>query len=334
MTLFYSRRAQVTLVSAANPASSPVSIFAGGDAGFGNVGASSLPATQPFQMFNPAYRFDGLHLRFKSEKTLLGTPNTLELVIYNLASTTRKRMQEQGSYVQLNAGYQSDFPNLPLVFKGNARTIDHVRRGPDWETRIQCGDGETAYRFGVASKSWGPGTTAAFIATYLAQQITQGDIDPFSNNSRIDISYFLTRVNSLAYPQTAFAYGFAIQGNAFEELQRLLGPKYTLSIQDGELRALQAADGVNSVYVLSAKTGLIGSPEHSTPNLAGQPPLLKLNTLLNPRIKPGDIVNVDSMRFQGNFRVQAVSHLGDLGANDWSSEIHGTPTASGNLPAN
>ena len=285
-------------------------------------------------MLSTATRFDGLHLRFKAEKSMLGTPNTLELVIYNLAGTTRKRLQEQGAFVKLLAGYQSDFPTLPVVFQGNARTIDHIRRGPDWETRIQCGDGESAYRFGVANRSWGPGVTASVIAAYLAQQITQGDVDPFSNNSRVDISYFLTRVNALNYPQTAFAFGFAIMGNAFEELQRLLGPKYTLSIQDGELRAFQASEGIVSSYVISAKTGLIGSPEHSTPNLVGQPPLLKLNCLLNPRIKPGDIVNVLNAQFKGNFRVQHVIHSGDLGGNDWFSEINGTPLSSGNLPAN
>jgi hypothetical protein len=346
MSLLFGRRAQVVYITPTRPSSDPLTLFGGGDAAGGAPGLNGLlaqyaatpptplaPAGMQYPKPQTGYRFDGLHVRFKVEKTLLGTPNTMELVVYNLASTTRRQMQDQGGYVRLLAGYQSDFPNLPLVFQGNARTIDHIRKGADWETRIQCGDAETAYRFGFVSKSWGNGTTAAYIASYLAQQVQAADVDPVSHNSRIDISAFLAKVQSIGFPQTAFAFGFAVQGNAFEELQRLLGPSYTLSIQDGELRAYLASDGSPTRYVLSAATGLIGSPEHCTPNLAGAPPLLKLHCLLNPRIRPGDIVNVDSRQYQGNFRVQHVGHYGDLGGNEWFSEIDGTPLAGGNLAA-
>lgn len=320
MTTFFGRRANV-LVQRAGSAT-PISLFAGGDA------TGVVPPTGGLMVANV---FDGLHVRFKAEKNYIGQPNTLDLSIYNLAASTRRELQGQGGFVKLLAGYQSDFPNLPTIFQGNARTIDHLRDGPDWVTRIQAGDGETAYRFGYASQTFPAGTPLSQIAIYLAQQLKAGD--PLN----IDITAFVNKAPSIAYPTQAFSSGWSVLGNAFEELSRLLGSKYTVSIQDGELRALQSTEymgGTTTCFKISASTGLIGSPEHGTPNLSGQPPVLKLHCLLNARIKPGDLVNVDSLNLQGNFRVQKVTHTGDLAGNDWFTEIDATSLAVGNLPFN
>ena len=315
MTIFFIRRANVLVQRAGTQ--SPISIFGGGD----------VTGIAPAGGIMVASLFDGLHIKFKVEKNYIGQPNRMDLSIYNLSATTRRGLQGQGSFVRLLAGYQSDFPNLPIVFQGNARNIEHVREGSDWVTRIQCGDGETAYRFGIANNTFPPGTTSSSIAIYLAQQFKQGD--PLN----IDITAFVNKAPTIAYPYAAFSSGFSVQGNAFEELSRLLGGKYTLSIQDGELRALQASDYVPTGYRLSASTGLLGSPEHGTPNLANLPTVLKLNCLLNPRIKPGDLVTVDSQNLHGNFRCHKVTHTGDLDGNDWKTEIDATPQAVGSPPS-
>jgi len=272
-----------------------------------------------------AATFTGLHLKFKAEKDNLGHPNTLDLEVYNLAQTTRKKMQDSGGFVRLLAGYVGDLPSLPVVFQGNARTIDHIRIGPDWVTKIQCGDGENAYRFGQASQSFPAGTTAAFIAQYLAQQIKSAD--PL----HIDITAFNTKAASLQFPLSAFAWGYVTQGNAFEELQRLLGGQYELSLQNGELRALQPKEvqaGL-SVPLIAPGAGMIGSPEHGTPNLNGLPSILKVKSLLVPRIHPGDLVSVKARDIQGSFRVQKIVHTGEIAGNDWQSELDLMPLQSG-----
>ena len=287
----------------------------------------------------PSRKYDGLHIRFKVEMHLQNAPNTLELVIYNLARTTRGQLQAPNAYVTLRAGYAKDGPYPPVVFQGNSRTIEHARVGPDWETRIQCGDGESAYRFSVCNQSWGPGVSASVIATYLAQQIAKGDVDPVTGNSRIDIRPFLARVaipfpqpGSLAYPLQVFVFGFALQGNAFEELARFLGIGYTLSIQNGQLLALAAFEGTRlSVPLLSPGTGLLDSPDHGAPNFTSAPPLLKVRCLLDPRIAAGDFIQIKSQNQAGLFRVSSANHTGDLGGNDWFTTMECSPVSSPKL---
>jgi hypothetical protein len=313
----WGRRARFVIQRVGDPA--PVSIALAGDVS----GAVDREVS--------ASQFDGLHVRFKVEKHNLGQPNTMEAEIFNLASATRRKLMADNAFVQLFAGYQSDWPNPPMLFSGNARTIDHVRQGADWVTKVQCGDGEGSYRFGAVSKSFPKGTSSADIAAYLAGQAQLGDIDG-AGKPRLDISDFLNKAPTLTYPKAAFVQGYAAQGNAFELLQRLLGSGYELSIQDGELRVLQPLQGTLNVVLLSPRSGLLGSPEHGTPTNTGLPSVLKLKCLLNPRIRPGDVVRLESAELEGNFRAQRVIHTGDLGGNDWQTEIEALPMTNSLAP--
>jgi hypothetical protein len=273
-----------------------------------------------------AQKFDGLHMRFRAEKHSLGQPNTLDLEVFNIAASTRKKLQTSQAWVQLLAGYESDGENLPLVFQGNARTIDHIRNGADWITRIQCGDGENGYRFGVASLNFQAGTRASEIAIALAQQVQLAEKNPDTNSSRLDISDFKRRAPTLDYPQAVYVNGHAAWGNAFAELQKVVGSKYELSIQDGALRCLKATEGVLTTLLISPKTGMIGSPEHGTPPNPGLPSVLRVRCLMDQRIRPGDIIAIESQAVEkAGYRVMRVIHSGDLGGNDWQSEIEALP---------
>lgn len=310
MTKFFGRRASVLLQAKGEGAPVPL-----------------LPTI-------PAVAFDGLHVQFRAEKDNLGHPNTLTLSVFNLSAATRARLQGGGGYVRLEAGYQDEavpdsngIPHWPVIFEGNARTVDHLRKGPDWVTRIQCGDGELAYRFGFVSQSFAAGTTSAAIAKYLAEQIKA--VDP----QHIDISGFKAKIPNLAFPLVAFVHGYVAHGNAFEELQKLLGGAYEITLQNGELRALKAQEGTQNVILLDRAHGLIGSPEHGTPNLNGLPSVLKVTALLQPRLTPGDLFQLDAKGTQGTFRVQKITHSGDLGGNDWQSEIEALPLQTAATPA-
>ena len=283
-----------------------------------------LPIVVPLMPSVAAATFTGLHIKFKAEKDNLGHPNTLDLEVFNLSQATRKKLQAGNGYVQLLAGYVGDLPNLPVVFQGNARTIDHLRIGPDWVTKIQCGDGETAYRFGQASQSFPAGTTGPVIAQYLAQQIKAAD------PQHIDITGFVAKAPSLSYPLFAFVWGYVTTGNAFEELQRLLGGQYELSLQNGELRALLPKEAQAGIEVpkIAPGYGMIGSPEHGTPNLNGLPSILKVKSLLIPRVHPGDLVSIQARDITGTFRVQKIIHTGDIAGNDWQSELECMPLQS------
>src|SRR6267143_618606 len=247
--------------------------------------------------------FTGLRISFKVEKTPGMVPNTADISIYNLADSSRRRLKNAWALTTLEAGRPDEFG---LVFKGNARTIDHVRRGPDWVTRIQCGDGETAYRFTQANQSFKAGTPFKDAASYLAKQL-----------KGVDVSAFLSKIGSGevggAFQQ--YVNGVTLFGNAGEELERMMAAAgYQLSIQDHELTALNLTQTSAVVVKLSPTTGLIGSPEHGAPERSGLPSVLKAKCLLQPRIRPGEQVRFEGIhddRVNGDYRAIKVIHTGD-----------------------
>jgi hypothetical protein len=279
-----------------------------------------------------------IRIQFTATKNLATAPNTLDLRITNLAEGTRRQLKERDAQVQLEAGYTDDWTTtadgrrvLPTLFLGNARTIDHVREGPDWVTHIQCGDGEVTSAFAQLSWTWGAGQTVADVARKLAETLKDfaGDVD---------VSSFLAQLKIPAGTQGAvegadriLQHGKSIAGNAMFELQALF-PKHQVSIQTGELRVLRAPTGgvqpgvsSSSVILLSPETGLIGSPEHGTPDHSGLPTVLKARSLLIARAHPGDQVALRSAQFDGTYQAMKVTHVGDSAGPIWQSDYELRP---------
>lgn len=265
-------------------------------------------------------RFEGLRIQFKVEKSPTLTPNCADISIYNLAESSRRRLKTVDALVILEAGRPNE---LGLIFKGNARTIDHVHRGSDWITHIQCGDGEVGYRFSTANQSFEAGTSFKDAASYLAKQL-QG----------IDVSAFLQKIATGdiagAFPQ--FVNGVSLFGNAGEELDKLMAAGgYQLSIQDHELVALKVAQTSAVVVILSPTTGLVGDPEHGTPERSGLPSILKAKCLLQPRIRPGDRVRFQGIadsNIGGDYRGIKVIHTGDTHGQDWYTDLELRPAVA------
>jgi hypothetical protein len=288
---------------------------------FGRTAQVILERTTPQLPIQIGSPNESLHIEFTATKTTLGQPDTLDLLIYNLADKTRASLQGAGSYVFFRAGYVEDKANLPVVFQGDIRTIDQVRRGPDWITRVQCGDGEIPYQFAQAGKSFRAGTPVSDVASYLAQQIK--GVSP----GKVSIASFLTGLDDIVPPVQTFAGGFSVEGNAFAQLQSILGSSIQVVIQDGELRMLKATESRKEVVQLDGAHGMIESPEHGSPNPGGLVSVLKVSTLLRADIRPGDVISIktEGTTNDGTFRVQKLVHRGDLAGNDWRTDLECLP---------
>lgn len=273
---------------------------------------------------------DKLHIKFRVEKDTLGTPNRMDLSIYNLSPDTRGQLKTSGAYVKLLAGYQFDAGNLPTLFAGNARTIDHQLDRADRITRVQCGDGEYVFGYAQTNQSWGAGVEKADVAEQLARDLQSAD------SKRLDISGFLKRLkpagaadpSRIIFPTTAFYSGYSAFGSAWVELKKLLGVKYDLFILDGELVALNSTGtSPGDAILLDAAHGLLDSPEHCSPNPGSTVSLLKAKSLLNARLQPAGLVRIASVdkSVSGDYRIQKVTHTGDLAGNDWQSELELLP---------
>lgn len=250
----------------------------------------------------------GLRIAFKIDKSLEKEPNTSELTITNLSQAQRDGLQVKGVKVRVEAGYKQT--GMSQLFAGDARTIDHVRDGSDWNTIAKLGDGERAWRWARVSESFGAGTLGSDIMKRVGRSlgVDLGNLD-----------------DAAALVTARFDHGFVATGSAarvFDQIVRSVGMEW--SIQDGKLQVLQP-EQVRGLPIpfISPQTGLVGSPEMGTPTTKGKPALLQFKCLLIP-VVPGGKVKLQSARYNGFVRVRKVTFQGDTSGGDWYSIISGT----------
>lgn len=278
---------------------------------------TTTTTTRIFQsVFDPAAQVPGLRVKFKFRRTLRKEPNTAEISIYNINKDHRAAMNARYDQVTLEAGYAD---GIGLIFSGQARTIDHVREGVDWVTKIQIGDAEVPYRYGRKAQSYAPGVGILQVAKDLI-----GTLGPMTAGSPAVIAQALTGV---------FQSGYAVHGPAAGELSRVLrGSGLEWSIQHGKVQVLPIGKAnTETAVLLTPQTGLVGSPAWGTP----EPSLprmsnhtLKFKALIQPTLNPGALASIQSASAKGLFRIQSIEGTGDThGSSDWILDCEGSPTS-------
>jgi hypothetical protein len=259
------------------------------------------------------HRVTDLRVQFKAEKTLKPEPSKLDVQVYNLSAASRAQMQSRGTPVLLEGGYAA---RVGLVFSGQSRTIDHVHTGPDWVTHIQCGDGETAYATAFISSSFAPGTRVSDVVVAIGRAL---GLNPGN--------LLAAAAEAGAGDLQQYVQGHSVHGKAATELTRVLkAVGYGWTIQDGKLQLLRVGAAVpGEALLISPATGLIGSPEHGAPQKAGKPSFLKVKSLLQPDVRPGARIQVQSQSTKGLYRAINVRHSGDTHGGDWYTEVEALP---------
>lgn len=262
------------------------------------------------------FQIEGVRVQFRVKKTLKKEPNTAEINVFNLAGTSRSRMQSRHAKVILQAGYVSD---TQVIFAGDSRTIDQIHAAPEWITKIQCGDGEKAYQFDTIVIAFAAGTKRLDAIKKVASNMALG-----RGNLIPKVEEFLAKNSD----KTTFTKGFQCVGTASVALTQLLAPLgLGWSVQNGEIQALGTENDKLAVaaVLLSPETGLIGSPEHGTPDKKGKPSVLKARCFLRPQIRPGSTVQIQSAGTNGLYRVEQVEHIGDTAGPEWYTQIEAKP---------
>jgi|SRR5579859_1408755 len=266
---------------------------------------------------------EDLRMKFEVKKTLTPEPNLLKIDIYNLSKTTRSGMQKRGVPVVVEAGYVDH--SLGIIFSGTVRTVDHVRDGPDWITKVQAADGDKAFRDVRISKSYKAGTKLAAVIRDIAKGLTDS----------LDLGNLEKRVSQGGFRKGAdqFVNGYVAHGLAIAELEKALDAAgLQWSIQSGKLQILGDDDVATSDIVsLDPQHGLIGSPEHGTPHkdkvtgVEGGKSVLKVKCLVEPRLYPGGKVHIECEGTKGDFRLSRVEHKGDTAGQDYYTEMECSP---------
>jgi hypothetical protein len=253
------------------------------------------------------FRVTGLRLAFDVLKTSDEAANTADVTIYNLAPAQRGRVKEENNVIVVRAGYAQD-AGEKLLFSGDITRVIHANSGPDIQTRIEAGDGQTALREARSSFSFVAGASGRAILQRLAQDLG-------------------VPIRSIpAFNDTAFRNGFSFSGLTRDGLNRVcsrLGLEW--SIQNGELVFILRRRAYSDEAVLiTAATGLLRTPEPLQTigkNLKGdaENPGWQVETLLNTRFEPGGAVRIESRDIVGNYVIRQVRHQGDTRGGDWKS---------------
>jgi len=116
---------------------------------------------------------EDLRVKFNVEKSLVGYPNKANIQIYNLNTSSRQEIEEDGLQVEFFAGYE----NPPLLFSGNIINVLHQKQGVDWITTLYCGDAVKDINDSIINKTLGPGATTETIFNELVgsmEGVTKG----------------------------------------------------------------------------------------------------------------------------------------------------------------
>jgi len=256
-------------------------------------------------------QFKDLRVVFNIERTNASTLNNGDIKIYNLNSSSRGSIKKAtilgsktaGSRVVLEAGY---IGNTEVLCTGEVVKFDHSKSGPDIITSLQISDGYSNLAFSNIEKSYSDGTRLRSVLNDVADAMG------------------VTGTNSLTVtPElilTKFENGYVATGNPRETLEvicKTIGA--TWSIQDGQLVISKNGRPTELAAVLVSKeTGLI-----ETPRITNEGANFK--SLLNPKIKPGVLVNLTSKLFPLKILIiRKCTYTGDNYSSNFFVEAEGT----------
>lgn len=253
-------------------------------------------------------RVSDLRIEFQIEKTKDSTPNKAEIKITNLSEETRDKIREKDALVRLFAGYEGDLGPV-LLFSGNSQHMINRWDTPDIVTQIEAQDGQRQLREQRSNFSYGNNTSANAIVNRLANDIGL----PLRQDFNIEGSY----------------NGFSFNGRAKDGLDQITRRfDYSWSVQDGEILIIpKFGNNGRQAVKLSPQTGLVNTPERLVDQEGEFDEALekelewRITSLLNPRLSPGGLVELESKQANGVFQIEKVKHFGDTRGGDWYSEL-------------
>lgn len=256
---------------------------------------------------------DELRIKFKCEKTNESHPNKGEVEIYNLSDQTRAILEAKNTRVELSIGYLGLSPGgvagtgfgssstVETVFIGNVSKVVHKRESADIITQIEVKDGGNKHRNARLDKGYPPGIKPKQVFQELADSLGL----PISAMEGI--------------PDEAYANGLTLSGLVRDHLSTLTSKfKLEWSIQDETLQVIPQDKTTNEgLIVLDPDSGLVGFPAKTAKGV-------EFVSLIQPRLRPGRKVEINSRIVKGVFKIRKVTHEGDAHQGDFLSKCEAT----------
>lgn len=217
------------------------------------------------------------------------TPNISTVSIYNLSANSINHLK-RGQKFTTNAGYKAE---KGLVLEGEVSSHSTKRVGTDKLTTIKVLDS-------VPYKS-----NKTLQRAYKKSIKADALIQDFAKALGLKIVVLKLPTNKV------YKKGYSIDGEILKDIQKIAkdcGASCYISRGQTFIRPIKEGDNHN--FVLSANTGLIGSPEYFEEEKNGK--IIKgyrLKSLLQYRMNTASIIKIDSAEVNATVRVRKGKHI-------------------------
>lgn len=263
-------------------------------------------------------QFNDLQITFKISKFGDSTPNEAEISIYNLNESSRKFVDKENQIIILKAGYEgnfgqifkgiSDFTNdskgLPMHSKGGS-SGHNQKNDTDWITTIHAKDGFHALKKGY----W---ITESFTSKTSEKAVLQKILDKVTGDSVLKLAKGVAK----GLREKKFNQGLALSGSFSDVMDRITkNSGLNWNITDGTVNIWLKNNPISDTAIkLDKSTGLIGSPELTEKGL-------KVRSLLRYEINPGSLIYLKSVKYDGFYIVENLTHEGNFNSGDWITDL-------------
>ena len=222
-------------------------------------------------------------------------PDVSEVTIYNLSDDSINQIKKDGHCI-VNAGYKS-LGNKGNILSGDIEEVNTSWRDLDKETKIKVTDGGKSWRKSWISKTYKENTKASLIMRDIVNIMGYEIVEIKPKNDRV------------------YKLGKAINGYCSDVLKMLVKDTDSkMFVNKNRITIREEGSGFETGLVLSAESGLVGSPTMNRDNTGDKKEKItwEVRSLLNPKIETDSLIMIKSKVLDGKFRVIKGKHTKDF----------------------
>lgn len=232
--------------------------------------------------------------------------------VNNLSEETRKNI-EKGQLFILNAGYEND---VGMIFSGTISSAKCSKNGTEWITEITAATALNEWLGAEVNKTYEAGTDAENIIRDL---LTLFGLE--IGNFNLTDNHVYTR-------------GRVCTGKLKDILKHIVIKECAskMLVQNNQIIISNTADQIYSGVLLSPETGLLMNDDDNNETIIAtdeteskeqkeeKGKTVKKKCLLNYKIRPGELLQIQSKKTNGVFKVESGKHRGTTDG-EWITEI-------------
>lgn len=237
------------------------------------------------------------------------TPSIASIAIYNLEPTKRNKLfkddertddqKTKGTFIEdyFKVNLAIGYDEIQTIFQGNVIEAGTERAGADFITKLSCGDGHYDFK-------------NSFVSANVKG--SQNDVV-----NKILETMTKTGKGAITPMEKEGIRGKILLGSSAKMLDEQVGYDKVWFIDNEKVNVLNEKNAIaGKIQVINSETGLLSTPTKKDK-------LVECTTLLNPYIKLGSIVKLESSQINRNgfYRVDRIKYYGDFIGNDWSQDL-------------